>query len=234
MRPDRSCDTTPDAHNATGPGRESRARRSDAAVLGLCRAPVDALPAGRTPATRRPRSPSRHPCCSTSRARTGRDVGDRERRPRLRHVCEAHDVARRPRHRRCRSLHRSRPPAASTSATARSRSRVAVVPPCRPACRCTTSSPPSTRYEGQTSPPRPAHADGTEELRDGDRDQNGNDQHDHHQLDEGEAFLASRRRATKERIDCTGLAPFLRIRGSRTGASYAVEICRSTRRIGTP
>src|SRR5204862_1936667 len=30
----------------------------------------------------------------------------------------------------------------------------------------------------------------TQELRNGDRDQNGNDQHDHHQLDEGEAFLA--------------------------------------------
>ena len=30
----------------------------------------------------------------------------------------------------------------------------------------------------------------TEELRNGDRDQNGNDQHDHHQLDEGETLLA--------------------------------------------
>ena len=30
---------------------------------------------------------------------------------------------------------------------------------------------------------------GTEELRDGDRNQNGNDQHDHHQLNEGETFL---------------------------------------------
>jgi len=32
---------------------------------------------------------------------------------------------------------------------------------------------------------------GSEEGRDGDRHENGNDQYDHHQLDQGEAFVVS-------------------------------------------
>ena len=57
-------------------------------------------------------------------------------------------------------------------------------------CRCRTSSRPSDRYEGPTAPHGPAHAArAPRNCRNGDRDQNGNDQHDHHQLDEGETLL---------------------------------------------
>ena len=80
--------------------------------------------------------------------------------------------------------------ATSTSATARSRRAVAVVAVYTCVSVYDVFSAVNALRRSDFAAASCARSTRTEELRDGDRDQNGNDQHDHHQLDEGEAFLA--------------------------------------------